>query len=116
MFSLLRVNAIINCVQQVLQLQLQLQLQRQLLLLQVHVPIVKEHKSVQHEHDKHSARLTDCMQLKRSEYLALFNFQQIKFNVLQLNRMIYAVRASAPLNHCTPLRLPLTIFAQIMPN
>jgi len=38
--------------------------------------------------------------------------QQIKFNVLQLNRMIYAVRTFVR----TQSRQPLTIVAQIMPN
>jgi len=47
--------------------------------------------------------------MQHAEYLALFNLQQIKFNVLQLNRMIYAVRP-------TQSRQPLTIVEQIMPN
>lgn len=51
----------------------------------------------------------ECLCMQHDEYLALFNLQQIKFNVLQLNRMIYAVRP-------TQSRQPLTIVEQIMPN
>lgn len=41
--------------------------------------------------------------MQHAEYLALFNLQQIKFNVLQLNRMIYAVRPTQsrqPFDNC----------------